>query len=95
MSDLNDFIDFKNSWNALSVNEKVEIAVKSDYLTNKGVDFYEKDDIDMAIYYFELVLKVMPINDDALKNLRVCYRRKHLQEKLDITIQKLRILGIE
>lgn len=94
-SELKQFIEFKNSWNTLPFQEKMEIAVKSDYLTNKGVDFFEQGDIEMAIYYFELVLKVMPINDDALKNLRACYRLKKLQDKLDNTIEKLRILGIQ
>jgi len=53
---------------------KIEIATKTDELNNIGVDYYEEDDIVNAIKYYNKALNVFSLNDDALKNLIVCYR---------------------
>jgi tetratricopeptide (TPR) repeat protein len=53
---------------------KIEIATKTDELNNIGVDYYEEDDIVNAIKYYNKALDVFSLNDDALKNLIVCYR---------------------
>jgi tetratricopeptide (TPR) repeat protein len=68
------FINFIQKWNLeISRDLKYAIAKKTDELTNIGVDFYEEGDIENAINFYNQALSVMPINDDALKNLKICY----------------------
>jgi tetratricopeptide (TPR) repeat protein len=75
-SDFYNFKEFINKWNiSMSRNEKIQIAIQTDALNNQGVDSYEAGDLMGAIRYYEQALAVMPINDDALKNLRVCYSK--------------------
>lgn len=73
------------------------IARKTDELNNIGAEYYNQDDIENAILYFNRALEVMPINDDALKNLVICYRMTNnplkmleVQKKLDY----LKAMGI-
>ena len=53
---------------------KLDLAGKTDNLNNIGIDYYEYGDINNAILYYNKALDIYPINDDALKNLIVCYR---------------------
>ena len=69
---------------------KLDLADKTDNLNNIGNDYYESGDINNAILYYNKALDIYPINDDALKNLIVCYKKTgeydkiyEAQEKLD------------
>lgn len=61
---------------------KVEIMTKTDELNNKGVDYYEEDDLTNAIKYYNKALDIFSLNDDALKNLIICYREINDFEKM-------------
>ncbi len=56
------------------MNIKIELAQKTDELNNIGVEYYENNDIANAIIYYKKALEIYPINDDALKNLIICYK---------------------
>lgn len=81
---------FLNKFMTQPMSAKAALAQKTDELNNTGVSFYERDDIETAIAYYNKALEIFPINDDALKNLVVCYREtgnyrkmQEAQEKLD------------
>ena len=90
--------DFIQKWvSETPMNVKMIIAQKSDELNNVGCNYYDQDDYVNAIKYFSKALEVMPSNDDALKNLIVCYKAignfkkmQDAQNKLDY----LRKMGI-
>lgn len=72
--DFDYFVAFTHVWNSnLQRDEKRAVAIQSDNLNNKGVQFYRNGNTVDAIPYFKEALSVMPNNDDALNNLRVCY----------------------
>ena len=58
----------------LPKERKIAIATKTDELNNIGVDYYEDDDIINAIKFYNKALDIFSLNDDALKNLIVCYK---------------------
>lgn len=88
---------FLNLFRTFHPRLRNELAQKTDELNNIGVDYYENDDIENAIIYYNKALEIYPINDDSLKNLIICYREtnnfikmQEAQSKLDY----LRQLGI-
>lgn len=86
-------IDFKS----MSREKKMELATMTDYLNNKGVDFYENDDISSAIFYYKKALEVYPINDDALKNLIICYEETNNRSgrvEAEAKMEYLKLIGI-
>ncbi len=88
------FINFIKKWNLeISRDLKYEIAKKTDELTNIGVDFYEEGDIENAINFYNQALSVMPINDDALKNLKICYSETNNILKFNEVKKKLDYLN--
>lgn len=94
LSDFDNFKDFIDKWNTgMTRNEKMQIAIQTDNLNNRGVDSYEAGDLLSAIKYYEQALSVMPINDDALKNLRVCYSKLGNQTKVREIEKKLSYLS--
>lgn len=72
-SDFEKFKEFTDKWNYLSGEQKWQIAGETDRLNNIGANFYRQDNMIQAIEYFKKALEVMPNNDDALKNLKICY----------------------
>jgi len=90
-SDFDDFKTFTYKWNtSMSMNEKILIASQADTVNNQGVEAYNNGDIKGAIVYFEQAIRIMPNNDDALKNLKICYKKisnyskaNEMQKKLD------------
>jgi len=52
---------------------KMDLAQQTDDLNNLGCDYYNENDIENAIIHYKKALDIYPINDDALKNLIVCY----------------------
>ncbi len=93
-SDFDNFKNFHHKWNtSISLEDKMRIAMQSDILNNKGADAYEIDDINTAIEYFDKALKLMPNNDDALKNLRLCYSKIGNYAKVEEMEKKLRYLS--
>ena len=67
---------FKQKWeNEVPMQQKMMIALQSDTLNNMGCDNYDNGNIETAINYFNQALQLMPINDDALKNLKLCYKK--------------------
>ena len=90
-SDFDDFKIFAYNWDHnMPMDEKIKIAMDSDSIHNIGFAAYNKGDLTTAIHYFELSLDVMPNNDDAIRNLIICYKEignyskaKEMQRKLD------------
>lgn len=92
-SDFENFKIFIDKWNTrISMDEKMRIAVQSDNLNNQGVDAYNDDDVLGAIRYYEQAIAVMPNNDDALTNLRICYSEIGKQDKVREVVRKLNYL---
>jgi tetratricopeptide (TPR) repeat protein len=93
-SDFDNFKDFTYKWNrTMTMQEKMPIAMQSDRLNNLGVDAYEANDINGAIMYYEQALKLMPNNDDVLKNLKICYSKVGFHSKASEMEKKLNYLG--
>jgi tetratricopeptide (TPR) repeat protein len=87
------FITFIKNWNTkLAWKEQMSIAVHSDNLVNQGVDTFDKGDIMGAIQFYEKALEIMPNNDDALKNLKICYSKIGKYDKASNMNEKLRYL---
>lgn len=92
--DFDVFVDFIHKWNnEMPRDLKYSIAKKTDELNNIGVDFYEEGDIENAINFYNQALSVMPSNDDALKNLEVCYTKTNNIVKLLEVRKKLDYLN--
>lgn len=93
-SDFDNFKEFTHKWNTnMPMQEKMQIAMQSDMINNKGANAYNQGDIQMAISYFEQALKLMPNNDDALKNLRICYSKTGSYLKVEEMEKKLNYLS--
>lgn len=93
-SNFDNFKNFTHKWNtSMSMQEKMQIAMQSDVINNRGADAYENDDYSTAIKYFEQALALMPNNDDALKNLKICYRQIGNYQKVEEMEKKLNYLG--
>jgi tetratricopeptide (TPR) repeat protein len=94
ISDFDNFKNFIHKWNtSMPMQEKMQIAMQSDALNNKGAHAYNDDDYQNAIKYFEQALAIMPNNDDALKNLKLCYSEIGNQTKLNEVVKKLNHLS--
>jgi len=87
------FIKFIKLWNtSIAWKEKMSIAIQSDNLVNIGVAAFKKDDIMEAIRFYEQALEIMPNNDDALKNLKICYSKIGKYDKASNMNEKLSYL---
>lgn len=75
-------------------NVKMAIADKTDELNSMGVRYYNQNDLANAIIYFNKAVEVMPFNDDALKNLVLCYKRTNNSRKMLEAQKKLDYLRI-
>lgn len=92
-SDFDDFKSFIYKWNtSMSMQEKMQIARQSDFINNLGADAYDNNDYLNAIKYFEQALVIMPNNDDALKNLVICYKKTGNYQKVEEIKEKLNFL---
>jgi tetratricopeptide (TPR) repeat protein len=93
IDDFHVFKEFVTNWNSgISKIEKISIALHSDNYVNLGVDMYNEGNIYDAIQLYEKALEIMPNNDDALNNLRVCYSETRRLEKEFQMIEKLNFL---
>jgi tetratricopeptide (TPR) repeat protein len=93
-SDFDNFKNFTHIWNTnMSIQEKMEIAKQSDVINNRGADAYDINDLIGAVKYFEQALTLMPNNDDALKNLVLCYSEIGNQSKVKEIEKKLNYLS--
>lgn len=93
-SDFDNFKNFTHKWNtSMPMPEKAQIAMLSDEINNKGVHAKEDGDLASAIEYYEQALKLMPNNDDALYNLRICYSEISNQSKVNEMEKKLAYLS--
>lgn len=93
-SDFDNFKAFTQKWNtSMPMNEKMLIAMQSDNLNNQGVYAYNGGDIHGAIRFYEQALSIMPNNDDALKNLRICYSKVGNQAKANEMVEKLNYIS--
>ena len=74
LSDFEKFKIFNQEWKTkMPMAEKMRIAMESDTINNRGSKAYRNDEYEEAIEHFEHALSVMPINTDALHNLKLCY----------------------
>lgn len=93
-SDFDTFKAFTHKWNtSMPMNEKILIAMETDRITNQGVAIYQAGDTLGAIRYYEQVLSIMPNNDDALKNLKICYSEIGRPDKAAEMVKKLNYLA--
>ena len=93
--DFETFKAFNERWKtSMPLIEKMKIASQSDPLNDKGAHAYNDDDFQVAIMYLEQAIDIMPNNDDALKNLKICYRKIGNNEKLQLVQRKLIYLGV-
>lgn len=93
-SDFDNFKNFAHKWNSsMPMQEKVQIAMKSDAINNRGAESYNNGDLNGAIRYFEQALSLMPNNDDALKNLKICYSKIGNHSKVNEMEKKLKYLS--
>jgi tetratricopeptide (TPR) repeat protein len=94
VSDYDNFKNFTDRWNTvMPMHEKMQIASQSDSINNLGAVAYENGDLLNATIYFEAALKIMPNNDDALKNLKICYSELGNQSKVSEMINKLKYIS--
>lgn len=93
-TDFEHFKTFTHSWNFnMTLEEKIGIASMTDVLNNQGCDAMENENYNRAISLFEQALMVMPNNDDALKNLALCYTQQGNLVKRKEVIKKLNYLS--
>jgi tetratricopeptide (TPR) repeat protein len=88
---------FLNQFKSLSRENKIDLATKTDDLNNRGVDYYEGGDLHKAILFYNKALEIYPINDDALKNLIICYKESYQLNKMrdaQIKLEYLRKIGL-
>ncbi len=83
------FENFARKFNSMSMTDKMQIAMQTDTMNNKGAEAYRSGDIGSATQYFEQALKIMPINDDALINVTRCYTKMGEYEKSIEPLNKL------
>jgi|SRR6218665_14199 len=94
ISDFDNFKDFTHKWNtSMSLQDKMQIALHADSLTNVGVGLYNDGNLPEAIDYFERALIIMPNNDDCLHNLRLCYSEIGNHSKVKEMEKKLNYLS--
>jgi tetratricopeptide (TPR) repeat protein len=75
------FENFAQKFASMSMADKMQIAMQTDTINNRGADAYTNGNIEVAIENFKQALKIMPINDDALINLARCYTKMGEYEK--------------
>jgi tetratricopeptide (TPR) repeat protein len=92
-SEFQELLKFQEKWSTMSLAEKQQIARETDRLNNIGAHYYNEDNFDDAIKYFKMAMKVMPTNNDALKNLIICYKYVGELEKINSITNMLTHLG--
>lgn len=88
-SGLEEMQAFLNKFKSLPMNIKMTIVQKTDELNNAACNYYEQGDYGNAINYYTKALEIFPINDDALKNLVVCYKATNNIKKMQEAQSKL------
>lgn len=95
IDDFENFKSFNLRWKtSMPMHEKMQIAMKTDEVNYNGCMAFENGNIKNAIIYFEQALEIMPNNDDALKNLKLCYSEIGDNYKLNSILKKLNHLGL-
>ncbi len=88
-----DFNKFIRKFASMPMSEKMQIAMQTDAINNKGAVAYNNGNIELAIDNFNKALQIMPINDDALINLVKCYTKIGDYKKSISPLNKLNILN--
>ena len=85
----------------LPMEKKMDICSSTDDINNNANLYYNNNDFENAIKYYNMALEVMPINNDALQNLISCYEAinnfnkiREVKEKLDYVMKLRRESGI-
>lgn len=87
------FRGFIQKFSSMSMSDKMQIAMQTDMVNNRGADAWNNGNIELAIENFKQALQIMPINDDALINLARCYTKIGDYEKSVEPLNKLYILN--
>lgn len=87
------FKGFIKKFSSMSMTDKMQIAMQTDAVNNRGVDAWNNGNIELAIECFNQALQIMPINEDALINLARCYTKIENYEKSIDPLNKLYILN--
>ncbi len=93
ISEFEELSKFQERWDKMALSEKQEIARESDRLNNIGANFYNQDNLEDAIKYFNMAIEVMPTNNDSLKNLVICYKYLGEFQKMEPIKRILNHLG--
>lgn len=93
ISEFEELSNFQALWDKMTLSEKQEIARESDRLNNIGAQYYNQDNLEDAIKYFNLAIEIMPTNNDSLKNLVICYKYLGEFQKMEPINRILNHLG--
>lgn len=93
ISEFEELSKFQERWDKIALSEKQEIARESDRLNNIGANYYNQDNLEDAIKYFNMAIEVMPTNNDSLKNLVICYKYLGEFQKMEPIKRILNHLG--
>ena len=95
MDEFQKFKEFNIKWNtSMSMGEKIQIATRTDEVNLKGCLAFESGDLRNAEAFFKQALEIMPNNDDALQNLKLCLEHRGDYQNAQIVSIKLRHLGL-
>jgi tetratricopeptide (TPR) repeat protein len=92
-SQTDSFVNFIQKFNSMPMSDKMQIAMQTDTINNRGAEAFKNGDTEFAIENFEQALKIMPNNDDALINLVRCYTKTGKYEKSIEPLNKLNHLN--
>lgn len=88
-----EYKDFVQAWLKLTpLNTRIRLARDADKVNNRGFECYNNGDINGAIQHFTDALNILPMNDDAIRNLIICYEDRMEDNKVEIYKQKLNYL---
>ena len=87
------FENFIQKFSSMSMAEKMQIALQTDTINNRGANAYNDGNTALAIENFKQALRIMPTNDDALINLARCYTKNGEYKKSIDPLNKLNYIN--
>ena len=82
--------EFKNEWQFITYQEKVQICSETDRIYNMWLPYWNARDYDNAIKYAIKALKIKPDNDNAISMLANYYKNKD-EDDIAIGLYKIAI----
>ncbi len=75
-------IDYFRDFNSYSFDKKYEISAETDQLVSLGNSEYRSGNLEEAIKFYHKAINKHPLNNDALRNLYVCYKELGMNDKV-------------